>query len=83
MFIAGVAITAMGAVLSWVMNMSLAFYLFLALSIWLFIDAASWLDSRWSQKALGRVDEQALSEAAAILGEPVEEVRNQITRPNA
>ncbi|HXC61879.1 MAG TPA: hypothetical protein VNV63_04320 [Nitrospiria bacterium] len=81
-FIAGVAIIAMGAILSWVMNMPIAFYMFLGLAIWMFIDATTWLDTRWSEKALEQLDEQALSEASAILGEPVDEVRNQVTQPN-
>lgn len=91
-FIAGVVIIAMGFILSWLMDMlatgplldaKLPLYLFVTLGVWLFIDAASWLDHRWSQKALDHLDEQALSEAAAILSETIDEVRHQVTQPNA
>lgn len=40
-------------------------------------------DSRWSQKALEHLDEQALSDAAAILSETVDGVRSQVTKPRA
>ena len=82
-FIAGIAVVAMGAFLRWVTSMEITFYIFLGLAVWIFVEAASWLDSKWSQKAIEHLDEQALSDAAAILGETVEELRSHVTRGNA
>jgi hypothetical protein len=73
----------MGSVLGWITNMSLSFYMFALLGIWLFIDAVSWLDPRWSRMVLDHLDEQALAEAAVILSETTDEVRNQVTQSNA
>jgi hypothetical protein len=73
----------MGAFLRWVTSMEIAFYMFLGLAVWIFVEAASWLDSKWSQKVIEHLDEQALSDAAAILGETSEELRNHVTRENA
>ena len=81
-FIAGIAVVAMGAFLRWVTGMEIAFYMFLGLAVWIFVEAASWLDPSWSQEAIEHLDEQALSDAAAILGEPIEELRRHVT-PNA
>ena len=83
MFISGVLFIAMGLVLSWLMSMQVPLFMFTGLAIWMFVEAASWLDPRWSGKALGNIDEQALSEAAAILSESTDEVRNQVTQPDA
>jgi hypothetical protein len=82
-FIVGIFLVAMGAFLRWVTSLEIPFYMFLGLAVWLFVDAASWLDSRWSQKTIEHLDEQALADAAAILGEPIEELRSYVTRGNA
>jgi membrane protein implicated in regulation of membrane protease activity len=83
LFILGALLVAMGLILSWVMSMQLPLFMFIGLAIWMFVEAVSWLDPRWSAKALENVDEQALSEAAAILSETVDEVRKQVTQPDA
>ena len=79
LFTAGVVFVAMGSVISWVASMQIAFYLFLGLAVWLFFEAGSWLDSRWMRRSIDQLDEQALTDAAAILGETVDEVRSQVT----
>jgi membrane protein implicated in regulation of membrane protease activity len=81
-FTTGIICIAMGAFFSWITNMGIGFYLFLGLSIWIFFAAVSWLDSRWSQKTIENLDEQALSDAAAILGETTEELRIHVTHVN-
>ena len=63
--------------------MQIAFYLFLGLAVWMFVEAASWLDARWTQRSLKNLDEQALADAGAILGETADEVRSQVTHQNA
>ena len=83
MFISGVVVAAMGVVLSWLMSTQLPLYMFTGLAIWMFVEAISWLDPRWSGESLEKLDEQALSEAAAILSETPDEVRNQVTQPDA
>jgi hypothetical protein len=47
----------------------------------MFVEAGSWLDARWTQRSLTDVDEQALAEAAAILGETPDEVRSHVVQP--
>jgi hypothetical protein len=83
MLILGIIFVAMGFILSWLMNMQLPLLMFTGLAVWMFVEAVSWLDPRWSGKALETVDEQALSEAAVILSETPDEVRNQVTQHNA
>ena len=83
MFISGVVFLAMGILFSVLMNQLVPLLMFTGLAIWMFVEAASWLDPRWSGKALGDIDEQALSEAAAVLSEDPDEVRNQVTQPDA
>jgi hypothetical protein len=79
-FIWGIACVAMGAFLRWLTGMEIAFYMFLGVAVWVFFEAASWLDWRWSQKAIEHLDEQALSDAAAMLGETIEELRSHVTQ---
>ena len=83
MLILGILFAAMGVILSWLMSTQLPLLMFMCLAVWMLVEAASWLDPRWSGKALDNVDEQALSEAAAILSETSDEVRNQVTQPDA
>jgi hypothetical protein len=82
-FIGGITVAAMGSFLSWITNMQIPFYLFLGLSVWMFIEAGSWLDTDWSKKSVEHIDEKALSDAAAILGESIEEVRSHVIPPTA
>jgi hypothetical protein len=82
-FTGGIVIVAMGAILSWLISMEIGFYLFLGLAMYIFIAAASWFDSKWSQKTIEHLDEQALSDAAAILDETIEELRSHVTRGDA
>ena len=81
MFIIAVIFVAMGSFISWVTEIHIAFYLFLGLAVWMFVEAGSWLDARWTQRSLTDVDEQALAEAAAILGETPDEVRSHVVQP--
>ena len=74
MFIVGVIFVAMGSVISWITDIHIAFYLFLGLAVWMFVEAGSWLDARWTQRPLDNLDEQALADAAAILGETADDV---------
>lgn len=83
MFILGILFVAMGFILGWVMNMQLPLLMFTGFAVWMFVEAVSWLDPRWSGRTLDNIDEQALSEAAAILSETPDEVRNQVTQRNA
>jgi hypothetical protein len=77
-FIVGVIFVAMGSIISWITDIHIAFYLFLGLAVWMFVEAASWLDARWTQRSLDHLDERALADAAAILGETAEEVRSHV-----
>ena len=81
MFILGVIFVAMGSFVGWITDIHIAFYLFLGLAVWTFVDAASWLDTRWTQRSLDNLDEQALADAAAILGETPDEVRSHVVNP--
>lgn len=83
MLISGIIFVAMGFILSRLMSMELPLLMFTGLAVWMFVEAVSWLDPRWSGKALENVDEQALSEAAVILSETPDEVRNQVTQHDA
>ena len=82
-FTGGIIIFAMGAIFSWLTSMEIGFYLFLGLAMWMFIEAGSWFDSKWSKESIENLDEQALSDAAAILGETNEELRSNVTRENS
>ena len=82
-FALGFVCVAIGAILSWLTRMEIGFYLFLGLAIFIFYEAASWLDSKWSKETIKHLDEQALSDAATILGETIEELRSQVTHGNA
>ncbi len=79
MLILGIIFLAMGFILSWLMNMQLPLLLFTGMAVWMFVESVSWLDPRWTRKVLDNVDEQALLEAAAILSETPDEVRNQVS----
>ena len=68
MFIVGVIFVAMGFFISWITDIHIALHLFVGLAVWMFVEAASWLDARWTQRSLDNLDEQALADAAAILG---------------
>ena len=81
MFIVGVIFVGMGSFISWITDSRIAFYLFLALAVWMFVEAASWLDARWTQRSLDNLDEKALADAAAILGETPDEVRSHVVQP--
>ena len=81
MFIVGVIFVAMGSFISWITDIHIAFYLFVGLAVWMFVEAASWLDARWTQRSLDNLDEQALADAAAILGETPDEVRSHVVHP--
>jgi hypothetical protein len=81
MFIVGVIFVGMGSFISWITDIRIAFYLFLALAVWMFVEAGSWLDARWTQGSLDNLDEQALADAAAILGETPDEVRSHVVQP--
>jgi hypothetical protein len=81
MFIVGVIFVGMGSFISWITDIRIAFYLFLALAVWMFVEAGSWLDARWTQRSLDNLDEQALADAAAILGETPDEVRSHVVGP--
>jgi hypothetical protein len=81
MFIVGVIFIGMGSFISWITDIHIAFYLFLALAVWMFVEAGSWLDARWTQRSLDSLDEQALADAAAILGETPDEVRSHVVQP--
>ena len=83
MLIAGILIAAMGAILSWFMGIQLPLLMFAALAVWMLVEAVSWLDPRWSAKEVTNLDDQALTEAAAVLGETPEEVRKHVTQPDA
>ncbi len=83
MLIAGILIAAMGAILSWFMGIQLPLLMFTALAVWMLVEAVSWLDPRWSAKEVTNLDDQALTEAAAVLGETPEEVRKHVTQPDA
>ena len=74
MFIVGVIFVAMGSFISWITDIHIAFYLFVGFAVWMFVETASWLDARWTQRSLDNVDEKALADAAAILGEAPDEV---------
>jgi hypothetical protein len=74
MFIVGVIFVAMGSFISWITDIHIAFYLFVGFAVWMFVEATSWLDARWTQRSLDNVDEKALADAAAILGEAPDEV---------
>ncbi|MEP6637101.1 MAG: hypothetical protein ABJB97_10280 [Acidobacteriota bacterium] len=82
-FIAGLAIIAMGYVVSQITGIQLAFTTFLGVGVLMFFEAVSWLDTRWSEKVLESVDANALADAAAILGETVDEVRSHVTEQSA
>ena len=81
MFIVGVIFVAMGSFISWITDIHIAFYLFVGLAVWMFVEAASWLDARWTQRSLDNVDEKALADPAAILGETPDEVRSHVVQP--
>lgn len=85
-FIGGITLIAMGVLLDWftgwITGISFVLYPYLALSVWFFLDAVSWLDPTWAKKSMNNMDEQALLEAAAILGETENEVRNRVSSPN-
>ena len=81
MFIIGVIFIVMGSLISWITDIHIAFYLFLGLAVWMFVEAGSWLDARWSQRLLDNLDEQAVADAAAILGETADEVRSHVSHP--
>jgi hypothetical protein len=81
MFIVGVIFVAMGSFISWITDIYIALYLFVGLAVWMFVEAASWLDARWTQRSLDNVDEKALADAAAILGETPDEVRSHVVQP--
>jgi len=81
MFIVGVIFVGMGSFISWITDSRIAFYLFLALAVWMFVEAGSWLDARWTQRSLDNLDDQALADAAAILGETPDEVRSHVVQP--
>jgi hypothetical protein len=49
----------------------------------MFIEAASWFDSKWSKETIEHLDEQALSDAAAVLGETIDELRSHVTHGKA
>jgi hypothetical protein len=80
LFIGGVAFAIMGAFLSWITEMQITLYLFFGLAFWMFVESASWLDTRWTKKSIEHIDEKALSAAAEILGESIEEVRSHVTQ---
>ena len=62
--------------------MSISLYLFLVIALLMFVESASWLDTRWTKKSIEHIDEKALSAAAEILGESIEEVRSHVTQPS-
>lgn len=82
-FALGFVFVAIGAIFSWLTRMEIEFYLFLGLAIWMFIEAASWFDSKWSKETIEHLDEQALSDAAAVLGETIDELRSHVTHGKA
>ena len=78
MFIVGVVFVAIGSVISCFPDIRIAFYLFLGLAASMFVEVASWLDARWTRKIFDDLEEKALADAAARLGETPDEVRSHV-----